>query len=349
MAGEPDLLIFRVRPRDFRDVYGQEVDGRSGAAPGLRVPFIGKPDDPHRTLYRTLTFALPSFKPHIVHAEEEPDSLPALQILLARRLFSSRSRLILHTWQNVDRPKKAHVKMVLRITLKAAHGVLCANTEAERLLSRLGFTGPTGIIPQQGVDTDIFRPLRDDGEGRGFTAMYAGRFVREKGLDTLFEALSRVKEPVHLLLLGTGPEREELERKVRSLKGPHDGEIVSPCSQNEMTRYYARADAFILPSRSTAVWQEQFGRTLVEAMACGVPVVGSDSGAIPEVVADAGLIFRESDPVDLARCIARLMESADLRAALIGRGHLRVATMYSQEQVALKTAAFYRRIMSETG
>jgi glycosyltransferase involved in cell wall biosynthesis len=108
--------------------------------------------------------------------------------------------------------------------------------------------------------------------------------------------------------------------------------------------FYRNLDVLVLPSRSRSNWVEQFGRVLIEAMACGVPVVGSDCGEIPNVVGDAGLIFPEGDVDALRACLARLMESSELRAALASRGRERVLTHFTQAQVAVQTVAVYREL-----
>jgi glycosyltransferase involved in cell wall biosynthesis len=102
-------------------------------------------------------------------------------------------------------------------------------------------------------------------------------------------------------------------------------------------------DALVLPSLSTPYWQEQFGRILVEAMACGIPVIGSSSGAIPEVVADAGIIVPENDAGALSSAIERLAISADFRDELSRRGMARVASQYTQTRIA----SAYSRFLSE--
>src|SRR5260221_14335510 len=83
---------------------------------------------------------------------------------------------------------------------------------------------------------------------------------------------------------------------------------------------FCQIDALVLRSLTTPVWKEQFGRVLTEAMACGVPVVGSSSGAIPEVIGEAGLIFPEGDAAALAGCLAKLQQPPALRLALAQRG-----------------------------
>lgn len=350
MAQEADLTFFRVRPSNLHDPYGAcPSPATRGESQTLSIPLIGRPGDPHRAFYRTLTFALARFRPHLIHAEEEPDSLTALQIAFAERLFAPRSPLILHTWQNLDRPKKLHVKAVLKVTLGASSAVLCANKGAVGVLSAMGYKGATAVITPQGVDTRVFSPLAGAERGKRFTLLYAGRFAPEKGLDTLFDAITRIRAPLNLLLLGAGPEEKEIERRIKALEPPLSAEIIPPQPHAEMVRYLAKAHALVLPSKSTPVWQEQFGRVLVEAMACKVPVIGSDCGAIPEVVGKGGLIFREGDAEGLADCIRRLMDSAVERTRLAEAGYLRAATVYSQEAVALETARFYRELEGRKG
>jgi len=112
-----------------------------------------------------------------------------------------------------------------------------------------------------------------------------------------------------------------------------------------MPEFYRRLDVLVLPSRSRPNWVEQFGRVLVEAMACGVPVVGSDCGEIPHVIGDAGLVFPEGDAEALRAHLSRLMADADLRADLARRGRERVLARYTQARVAEETVTFYRDVL----
>jgi glycosyltransferase involved in cell wall biosynthesis len=109
--------------------------------------------------------------------------------------------------------------------------------------------------------------------------------------------------------------------------------------------YYSQLDALVLPSRTRPNWKEQFGRVLVEAMACGVPVVGSTCGEIPNVIGDAGLIFPEEDVNALRAALVRLMHDDSLRAGLAERGRERVLTSYTQAQVAHATWEVYRDLI----
>ncbi len=119
---------------------------------------------------------------------------------------------------------------------------------------------------------------------------YFGRFVKEKGLDQLVEALSQL-DNYYLMLVGGGDYGSEYSKR---------------------TDYYNCLDVFVLPSKTVPGWKEQYGRVLVEAMGCGISVVGSSSGAIPEVLEGypKGLIFKEGDVDDL---VEKIKETENLR------------------------------------
>jgi glycosyltransferase involved in cell wall biosynthesis len=102
-------------------------------------------------------------------------------------------------------------------------------------------------------------------------------------------------------------------------------------------------DALILPSRTTARWKEQFGRVIIEAQACGVPVIGSDSGAIPEVLGDRGLVVPERNPVALAQAMTRLASSPALCSDFRHRGRAHVLQYCTWKQVAERFLAIYRK------
>jgi glycosyltransferase involved in cell wall biosynthesis len=113
----------------------------------------------------------------------------------------------------------------------------------------------------------------------------------------------------------------------------------------EAPRWLAALDCLVLPSRTTAHWKEQFGRVLIEAMACGVPVVGSSSGAIPTVIGDAGRVFPEGDFAALGRELTALSLDGALRSELGGRGRAWVLASYSQGRIVAETVAFYRKLL----
>jgi glycosyltransferase involved in cell wall biosynthesis len=134
-----------------------------------------------------------------------------------------------------------------------------------------------------------------------------------------------------------------------SLRGKLAGpgvHVLPPLPFDQVPAFLKSLDVLVLPSVTILpLHREQFGRVLVEAMAAGVPVIGSSSGAIPEVIGDAGLIVSESDASALAHAIDQVLADAALRARLIDLGRQRVASHFTWQAVAEQSVALFRSAM----
>lgn len=309
----------------------------------LPVRALGARGDPHRTIHWPPRFDLRAFRPDLIYCEHEQESLMSLEVALARRLAASGAPLVLYSWQNLLRRRAWAVRMVSALTLRAAAHIVCASCHAVEVLTAQGYQRGASVMPLFGVDRREFSPQPRPPDGR-FVAGYVGRLVPEKGIETLLRAAAaRPRPDLDLLIVGSGPEEARLRLLARELGlecARFTGEVG-----NRVPEYMNRLDVLVLPSRSTPQWKEQFGRVLVEAMACRVPVVGSDSGAIPEVVGDAGMIFPEGDVAGLAQCLAALSADAALRADLAARGYRRVLENYTVERLADRVLALWRELV----
>ncbi len=103
-------------------------------------------------------------------------------------------------------------------------------------------------------------------------------------------------------------------------------------------------DVMVLPSRTVPTWKEQFGRVIIEANACGVPVIGSNSGAIPEVVQDAGIVYTEGCVPKLTKALEEMHKNKQLRRQMGKAGLRQVHDMYTWQRVAEKMAEIYRQV-----
>jgi glycosyltransferase involved in cell wall biosynthesis len=121
--------------------------------------------------------------------------------------------------------------------------------------------------------------------------------------------------------------------------------MLGALQRRDMDQFWHAIDLLVLPSLTTPRWAEQFGRVLVEAMARGVPVVGSSSGAIPEVIGQAGLIFPEGDARALSEAIRQVRDTPTLRAELAARGLARARQRYSQDVIMDQIEGFYRSVL----
>jgi glycosyltransferase involved in cell wall biosynthesis len=250
-----------------------------------------------------------------------------------------------------------------RYVLKHTDALLVGNSESGEVWQRKGYTGPIYLIPQFGVDPAIYyrreRVLRRERRSivkyrtvrrpsqPALVIGYVGRLVEEKGLELLFLAASKLIGPWMIQILGDGPDRERLEKMVQWLGISGRVTFDQWMPSTHLPNYFSGLDVLVLPSLTRANWKEQFGRVLIEAMACDVITVGARSGAIPEVIGDAGLTFTEGNVEELRTQLQRLIDDVALREDLRSQGRQRVVENYTQEAVAKNTVKVYREILGE--
>lgn len=300
----------------------------------------------HLHFYPRLREVIAEVRPDLVHLDEEPyDFVTFHGLRIARR---ANAAVVFFTWQNLRRRLPFPFTYFMGSAFKRSAGALAGNQEAADILKERGWSGPTEVIPQFGVDEQAFRLPDGPRPNRPFTIGYAGRLTPEKGLPTLMDAVAHLEGDWRLVLLGAGPERRELEDRAHDLGLADRVQFLGTAPSTEMPAFYHRLDAFVLPSRTRPNWKEQFGRVLIEAMACGTPPVGSDSGEIPNVIGDAGLVFAEGDAPALTDRLRQLMHNHDQRSELAALGRERVLAHFTQRDIAQRTVDFYQRVLTGT-
>ena len=163
-------------------------------------------------------------------------------------------------------------------------------------------------------------------------------------MDVVVRAVASLPDAFRLCLIGAGPAEADL-RALGDDLCPERLNWLGRVEQSQMPAYMRAFDALVLPSRSIPAWQEQFGRVLVEAMMSGTPVIGSSSGAIPEVIGDAGLIFREEDSEALANTLVCLRDDDALRGQLAERGVERAAAHFTPEVMRDRLVALFEDLL----
>ncbi len=314
LAALPEIDLTLLVPTAWRTALGLVPLSAPPAPPYRIVPsrlFRNGRIGAH--VYRDGMRELRRARPDVVQAEVEPWSLAALQCALA----APAARLVIFTWENLEAPLRRASRAVERFVLRRAALVIAGSEAARRRIARRGVGADRiAVLPQLGL-------------------------VPEKGVDVLVEATAPLDARV--LLVGDGASRGALEARV-STWPRGKARFVGAVTGTDVPEYLAALDALVLPSRTTATWAEQFGHVLIEAMAAGVPVVGSSSGAIPDVVGDAGIIVPEGDAAALRRALGTLLADPALRARLSERGQDRVQARYAHPVVARELAALYRRL-----
>lgn len=296
-------------------------------------------------------------KPDVIDIWEEPWSLACAQTIWLARRLCPKAKIIVETEQNIFKKLPPPFRQFQAYSLRRADAMVARNTEAVEVLRRKGYAGPVSVVPNA-VECSLFHPLpsheraarrRDLGWGtpQDFVFGYVGRIVPEKGLADALTALAALPENARLAVVGEGPLRADLEAEAKRL-GIMDRVVFAGSRPlTELPGVMNALDALILPSRTTPSWKEQFGRVLIEAGACGIPVIGSDSGAIPEVIEDAGLVFPEGDAPALAGCLRLLAGDAGLRRRMGEIGRERALHQFSWQRVASRMRALYHAVLHD--
>ena len=227
-------------------------------------------------------------------------------------------------------------------------------TVSDALITRDGYDSrPSRVIPP-GVDLERFRPDRDAGRAvrarigwtdAALVVGFLGRFVPEKGIDTLLNALRTSRANWRALFVGGGPMQPAIEALARE----HQGRVLvaNGVTHDEVPQWLNSMTILCAPSVTTTSWREQFGRMLIEAMACGVPVLASSSGEMPHVVGDAGIVLPEADDGAWADAIDQLLEDGVRRAELTARALERVRAHYAWPVVARAHLEFFEDLLGD--
>ncbi len=333
-----------VVPSRWRHSYSagpvrpQALEGMESSLRPTRVALAGRPQ---RHFYLTRCRSLcASLRPEVGFVEAEPFSLSAAQWSFALKGLGIPFGV--QCYENIDRDLPYPVRRLRSQVLRDAAFVAARSETAAQLARSWGACGEVGLAPPAVPAWPSTPAARGD---RPFTVGYAGRLVESKGLVDLLAAVRALDAPVELLLIGDGELRAQLEGQ------PIPGSavrVLDGLRHDQMAAGYAQLDVLVLPSRTTPTWKEQFGRVIVEALWCGVPVVGSDSGEIPWLIelTGGGLIFPEGDRDALAARLGTLREHPELRARLAASGRAAVERLFS---VPAATDSLQRLLVSAAG
>jgi glycosyltransferase involved in cell wall biosynthesis len=286
----------------------------------------------------------------VVHAWEEPYIAAGAQIAAAA---PAAAKLVFATFQNIAKEYPWPLSSFERQSMRRADGwIAFGELVKTTLASRTPYRGkPSRVIPP-GVDTNLFR--HDPGARAAVRSElgwaidapvvgFLGRFEPQKCIELRCRALEAVPVPWHALFVGGGA----LEPRLRSFEKRHPSRVrvVTGVSHREVPRWLNAMSVLCAPSQTTPIWREQFGRMLIEAMACAVPVVGSDSGEIPFVIGEAGVILPEADSQAWTAAIERLLSDPAARGSYADSGVARVAERFTWPVVARAHLAWFDEML----
>jgi glycosyltransferase involved in cell wall biosynthesis len=338
LAGRKDLDIHLVVPQRWHQ-FGRTMTADPPGDPGLtvhvmpiRLPRAG-PMNWYLHFYPGLRRLIRQIRPDVIHLWEEPWSMVALQATLLK----GRAALVMEVDQNILKRLPPPFEAIRKHVLRHTDHVLTRHPDAAAVVRARGYGGPVTAIGY-GVDQDTFQPAGEQAatntEQRALRIGYVGRIVEEKGLDDALDAMARSWSPVSLAIMGEGPYEGRLRERINQLGLADRVSIRGWGAPSEVARFLHQLDALILLTRTTNAVKEQFGRVIVEAQSCGVPVIGSQCGAIPDVIGGGGWTVPERDPETLARLLdAIAADPADRRARCVA-AHDNVAARFTFDAVA---------------
>lgn len=300
----------------------------------------------------TVIKALIKSKPDIIDIHEEPYSLSCIEIILLKSIFSRKSKIVFYSAQNILKKYPFPFNLFEKIVYKCSKAAYTCSSEVTSVLIKKGYKKKIIEIPL-GIDEKLYRPgidiedINKKYDLDSFTIGFVGRVEHQKGIFDLIEALNIMKEyNWKCIIVGNGSLLSDVKKKVEEYWLADRVIFTGAVVPEDIPLYMNAMDVLIVPSRTTSNWKEQFGRVIAEAMACGVPVIGSDSGAIPEVIGSGGVIFKEGDIDGLKNSMIKLMENKEYRERL-KKNALEKVKQYSWNSISRQFDELYSYIIKE--
>jgi glycosyltransferase involved in cell wall biosynthesis len=341
VAAVPD----RWRPPGLQ-LAQQTSWGDDGGVQTVPIPVRGEVEPSADPVWSSsaLRRLLTDFRPDVVQIEEEPWSAAAATAArLARRL---RIPYLVLARESVSIAHGLRAAYRRTRVLKGAAGLVGVNEMAVRLAGRGHTSLRSRVIPQLGVTLPLAAQRPTHG---GLSIGFFGRLVPEKGLDLLFRASIKVLGRWTITVVGTGPAQEELEGLAERLGIAGRVTWLGALPRERVAEVWPGLDCVALPSRTAQRWVEVTPRAALEGMAHGLPIVGTASGALPEIVGEGGTIVAEEDVGALTAALQAFHDQPEERARLGAAGRRRIMDHFTDSAIAEKTLAFWREATHATG
>jgi glycosyltransferase involved in cell wall biosynthesis len=296
----------------------------------------------------TIWKVLQNFNPDIIQVEAEVFSLCAFEVAIFARMIDK--PIVIFGWENQLRQLPLLRWQICRFVLHNASAIIPGNQDGADIMKKWEYTGQLEVMPQMGVDPQFFAPVPTSPTPSAgiFRVGFLGRLAHSKGIDIIFNAVAQLRDRninIQIILCGSGSEEKKLRKLAEHLQISDQilwrGAVPHDKAPAELSQF----DVLVLPSRSTTTWKEQFGHVLIEAMSMGIPVVGSSSGEIPNVIGRSDLVFPEENHNALANILTRLIDDSEWRQETKQWGIERVHQLYSHEKIARRLIFLWHSIL----
>lgn len=259
-------------------------------------------------------------------------------------------KLILTSWEtipfnNESTKAKKHIKY---FSLQHADQILCYTEKAKQTLITEGIAQDKIIVIPLGIDLKKFIPIKKK-DNKTLEILCVSRLVSEKGVFDVYEAFKNIvqnyKAEVTLRFVGEGELQDELQKRIFHDSLQHIISIEQKEYQ-DIPSVFQHADIFVLPSQSTQTWEEQYGMVFMEAMASGLPIIATKTGAIEEIIGDAGILIKEKNSEELQKALITLIQSSPLRKEIGEKAREKAINCYDAQRTIEKIGTMYELVLS---
>jgi len=295
-------------------------------------------------------------RPDVIYMNHEPYALATAQVCHANNR-SIRAPFGFYSCQNIRKKYPAPFSWLEQMVYRSSSFALPITDRVAGVLAAKGYRGKQTVCALP-LDPERYHPRLKAVPPERFPQTnspvigYVGRLIEPKGLRTLAAALGGIRElDWRMVLVGTGEFQPEFERLLTQQGVRERVFFAGYVPHAETPRWLASMDMLVLPSETQANWEEQFGRVIPEAMACGAAVIGSDSGEIPHLIrqGEGGLVFTQRQPDELAMMLRQLITGPKLRRQLAQNGRRWVERDISLPAVARKMVSVFETAVARHG
>ena len=263
------------------------------------------------------------FRPDVIHVMGEPSYLYTFKASRSADRLDYSPVFSCRAAQNIKQDWPFPFNAIEQHLYKKVNFICAVSDDAHDVLREKGYKGPIVKLPN-GYDPALFSTKQSKNRTNDPIHFgFVGNFLDRKGLREIMKAFSSiVTAPWEITFVGSGPLESELRRWATTIEGGHRVNVVGRVPHDQLASFYKAFDVLLLVSKETngkdygprvtpyrVSWKEQFGRVIVEAMACGTPTLGSTSGSIPDVIGESGWVVKEGDVDELAQMLRRIIAS----------------------------------------
>lgn len=295
---------------------------------------LGKQGKQHFHLYINalkICRIIKRFGPDVIYLYEEPNSLVTIQFLILKRILNLKAKTIVWTACNTERNYKQMFKFFdvrrwlfdfnIKLSSRLSDAAISISDDAAEVLFLKKWEKPIYISPTHFIDQNIFT-LPINKTNPIIKIGIIGRLQYQKGFDLVIDALGGINKAFSLEVYGEGEDGDKLKALTIKNNIAHLCHWHGNISYRDMPGVFKKLDILIVPSREIGHLKEQFGRVVIEAMSSGVNVITSDSGYLPKIAGNLGLVFEQNNVEMLQYKIENLLDEKNRILPEILREHV---------------------------